>query len=223
MATKTAVPVKMFGRHLYQLKNLTEAQNLSPQIWRIGAMPRLYNTESNLEETATTTEKAAPTSSPEVERLMKELADAKEQHSDLLDKYRRSLAETENMRARLNKQIADAKMFGIQVFCRDLLDVADTLGHATQAVPKDKLADNLDLKNLFEGLSMTKACLLQVFKRHGLEPFNPINEKFNPNLHEALFEIEDKNVDANTIVDVTKLGYILHKRCIRPALVGVAK
>ncbi|EDW74985.2 uncharacterized protein Dwil_GK15968 [Drosophila willistoni] len=220
MATKTAVTVKMFGRHLSQLRNLAEAQNLSPQCRRVAVIPRLYSTEKQPEETATT---AAPTSSPEIERLTKELAEAKEQHSELLDKYKRSLADSENMRTRLNKQIADAKIFGIQSFCKDLLEVADTLGHATQAVPKEKLADNPDLKNLFEGLSMTKASLLQVFKRHGLEPLDPINQKFNPNLHEALFQKEDKTVDANTVVEVTKLGYTLHERCIRPALVGVSK
>jgi len=74
-----------------------------------------------------------------VEKLTKELAAAKEQNAELLDKYKRSLADSENMRNRLNKQISDAKIFGIQSFCKDLLEVADTLGHATQAVPKDKV------------------------------------------------------------------------------------
>lgn len=81
-------------------------------------------------------------------------------------------------------------MFGIQSFCKDLLEVADILGHATEAVPKDQLTDaNPHLKSLYEGLTMTKASLMQVFKRHGLEVVDPINEKFNPNLHEALFQI----------------------------------
>lgn len=67
--------------------------------------------------------------------------------------------------------------------------MADILGHATSAVPKDQInSSNPHLKNLYEGLTMTKDSLLQVFKRHGLEVVNPINEKFNPNLHEALFQ-----------------------------------
>lgn len=70
---------------------------------------------------------------------------------------------------------------------------------------------------------MTRAALLQVFKRHGLEPLDPINQKFDPNLHEALFQKDDATVEANTVVEVTKLGYKLHERCIRPALVGVSK
>lgn len=89
----------------------------------------------------------------------------------------------------MNKQIDDAKIFGIQSFCKDLLEVADILGHATQAVPKEQVSDkNPHLKNLYEGLTMTKDSLLQVFKRHGLEAINPMNEKFNPNFHEALFQ-----------------------------------
>ena len=162
-----------------------------------------------------------------------------------MDKYRRSLADSENLRVRLNKQIADAKVFGIQSFCKDLLEVADILGHATKAVPQDQLNDsNPHLKNLYEGLTMTNASLLQVFKRHGLEPMNPLNEKFNPNLHEALFQKvrflcfinmqlfsknvsfflqPDSSVEPDTIVEVTKLGYKLHERVIRPALVGVSK
>lgn len=89
------------------------------------------------DETAAAEQKK--TLSPEIERLTQELAVAKEQNSELLDKYKRALADSENMRTRLNKQINDAKIFGIQSFCKDLLEVADTLGHATQAVPKEKV------------------------------------------------------------------------------------
>ncbi|KAH8285611.1 hypothetical protein KR054_011532, partial [Drosophila jambulina] len=186
---------------------------------------RLYSTEKQPEEAAAAAagEQKTAATSPELEKLGKDLAAAKEQNAELLDKYKRALADSENMRNRLNKQISDAKIFGIQSFCKDLLEVADTLGHATQAVPKDKLSGNADLKNLYEGLTMTRASLLQVFKRHGLEPVDPINQKFDPNMHEALFQKEDKNVDPNTVVEVTKLGYKLHERCIRPALVGVSK
>lgn len=161
--------------------------------------------------------------SGDIEWLSRELAAMKEEHSDLLNKYKRALADGENMRKRLIKQIDEAKIFGIQNFCKDLIDVADVLGHATQAVPKDKLKGNADLKNLYEGLNLTRASLLQVFKRHGLETLDPINEKFDPNLHEALYQTEDNTVEADTVIQVTKLGYKLHKRCIRPALVGVSK
>lgn len=173
--------------------------------------------------------KKTPEELPESERkLVGEVADLKKELEDktkeLDDKYKRALADGENMRRRLTKQIEDAKLFGIQGFCKDLLEVADILGHATEAVPKEEISDsNPHLKNLYEGLTMTKAQLNQVFKRHGLEQVNPLNEKFNPNLHEALFQQEVQNVEPNTVVVVSKIGYKLHERCIRPALVGVSK
>lgn len=160
----------------------------------------------------------------EIEGLKKETDSLNEKVKELDDKYKRALADGENMRRRLTKQIEDAKLFGIQGFCKDLLEVADILGHATEAVPKEEISDkNPHLKNLYEGLTMTKAQLNQVFKRHGLETVNPLNEKFNPNLHEALFQQEVQNVEPNTVVVVSKIGYKLHERCIRPALVGVSK
>ncbi|GAB0088833.1 GrpE protein homolog [Sergentomyia squamirostris] len=159
-----------------------------------------------------------------VEELTKEVTVHKEKNTELLDKYKRALADGENLRVRLTKQIEDAKQFGIQSFCKDLLDVADILSTATSTVPKDEVTDkNPHLKNLYEGLTMTKASLDQVFKRHGLECVNPLNEKFNPNLHEALFQIENKSVEPNTVIEVSKIGYKLKERCLRPALVGVSK
>ncbi|XP_059621513.1 grpE protein homolog, mitochondrial [Phlebotomus argentipes] len=159
-----------------------------------------------------------------VEELNKEVSVEKEKNTDLLDKYKRALADGENLRVRLTKQIDDAKQFGIQSFCKDLLEVADILSAATDTVPKEEISDkNPHLKNLFEGLTMTKASLDQVFKRHGLERVNPLNEKFNPNLHEALFQLENKSVEPNTVIEVSKIGYKLKDRCIRPALVGVSK
>lgn len=181
-------------------------------------------------------EKAEPSAAPteiseaekklatEIDKLTKEIESLKQKNSELVDKYKRSLADGENLRQRLSKQISDAKIFGIQSFCKDLLEVADTLGHATDSVPKEEINDNnRHLKNLYHGLAMTKASLEQVFRRHGLEPINPLNEKFDPNIHEALFQKEDSSVDTNTVLVVSKVGYKLHDRCIRPALVGVSK
>lgn len=131
----------------------------------------------------------------QIEELTKEVAEHKEKSVELLDKYKRALADGENLRQRLTKQIDDAKQFGIQGFCKDLLEVADVLGHATEAVPVSEVSDkNPHLKGLFEGLKMTKGTLEQIFKRHGLEQVNPINEKFNPNYHEALFQIVSSRV-----------------------------
>ncbi|GAB1865170.1 GrpE protein homolog [Camponotus japonicus] len=160
----------------------------------------------------------------ELELINKELAELKESKDVLEDKYKRALAEGENIRVRLTKQIHDAKLFGIQGFCKDLLDVADILGKATESVPKAELTEkNPHLKSLYEGLIMTEAQLHKVFKKHGLISLNPINEKFDPNEHEALFQQEVEGKEPGTIVVVSKIGYKLHERIVRPALVGVAK
>lgn len=128
------------------------------------------------------------------------------------------------MRKRLTKQIDDAKIFGIQSFCKDLLEISDILNHATDSVPEEELKNsNKHLISLHEGLLLTKSQLNQVFKRNGLVQINPIDEKFNPNFHEALFQQEVPNKDPNTVVVVSKIGYKLHERVIRPALVGVSK
>ncbi|KAI4491968.1 PREDICTED: grpE protein homolog 1, mitochondrial isoform X1 [Polistes canadensis] len=160
----------------------------------------------------------------EIELLNKEIVELKEIKSTLDDKYKRALADGENLRVRLTKQIEDAKLFGIQGFCKDLLDVADVLGKATESVPKSELTDkNPHLKTLYEGLIMTEAQLHKVFKKHGLVSLNPINEKFDPNQHEALFQQEVEGKEPGTVVVVSKVGYKLHERIVRPALVGVAK
>ncbi|XP_044258115.1 grpE protein homolog, mitochondrial [Tribolium madens] len=168
-----------------------------------------------------------PTQQPtveDIEKLNKNIAELTEKNNDILDKYKRALADGENLRNRLTKQIAEAKLFGIQGFCKDLLDVADVLGKATETVPKEEINDNNPhLKSLYEGLIMTEAQLQSVFKRHGLESVNPLNEKFNPNYHEALFQQEVEGKESGTVVVVSKIGYKLHDRVIRPALVGVAK
>lgn len=125
----------------------------------------------------------------QIEELNKGLTEEKEKSAELLDKYKRALADGENLRLRLTKQIDDAKQFGITSFCKDLLEVADVLSRATESVPDEELKKNAHLKSLFEGLTMTKGTLDQIFKRHGLEQVDPLNEKFNPNYHEALFQI----------------------------------
>lgn len=211
-------------------RNLARFTSLVPALTKIVLRPSPRHVATSASRWNSSEEAPKKTDElPESERkLVAELADLRKEMEDktkeLDDKYKRALADGENLRRRLTKQIEDAKLFGIQGFCKDLLDVADILGHATEAVPKEEISDsNPHLKNLYEGLTMTKAQLNQVFKRHGLEQVNPMNEKFNPNLHEALFQQEVQNVEPNTVVVVSKIGYKLHERCIRPALVGVSK
>jgi len=145
------------------------------------------------------------------------------------DKYKRSIAETENVRQRMMKQVQEAKLFGIQGFCKDLLEVADILGKATESVPSDLLSGGVNdtaadaLRTLHEGLQLTETQLCVVFARHGLVKIDPVlGEKFDPNFHEALFQQPPtEGSSPGTVAIVSKVGYKLHERTLRPALVGV--
>merc|ERR1711909_259778 len=160
----------------------------------------------------------------ETEKLLNEkVAELEEKNADLLDKYKRSLADFENLRNRMNKQVADAKIFGIQGFCKDLLDVADVLNKAISSVPKEELGQSQSLTDLHQGLQLTESQLLKVFNKHGLVQENPLGEKFDPNKHDALFQIPAPDKEPNTVMDVQKVGYILQGRTIRPAAVGVSR
>jgi len=140
--------------------------------------------------------------------------------SMLQDQYLRALAETENVRKRMTNQIEEARLFGIQTFAKDLLEIADILDRAMQSVDKDALKESSkQFKSLYEGLSMTDAQLQKIFKRNGLEKVDPEGEKFDPNRHEALYQV--KGDKPGIVMDVTQVGYILNGRTIRSAKVGV--
>jgi len=173
---------------------------------------------------ADTTEEETPMSESE-RKLTEENESLKSQHADLMDKYRRSIAESDNMRKRLTKQIDDAKVFGIQSFCKDLLAVADVLNKASADVTEEIVAkeNSSYLKDVVEGVRLTEAQLQQVFRRHGLEKMDALGQKFDPNLHEALFQVPAPDKEPNTVVDVQTVGYVLHGRTIRPAKVGVSR
>lgn len=202
----------------------TSLRTLRTKIYRISAYK--YSTE---EKAAVSDDKQPPSSLEEchkqIENLTNELGSVKEQIKDYDDKYKRALADGENVRRRMLKQVEDAKSFAIQSFCKDLLDVADTLSAAAESVPEGVEGENAPaaLRSLRDGLNLTRAQLQQVFSRHGLVAVSPLREKFDPNLHEALFQQEVEGAEPGTVVTVSKVGYKLHERCVRPALVGVAK
>ncbi|XP_013165017.1 PREDICTED: grpE protein homolog, mitochondrial [Papilio xuthus] len=191
---------------------------------------RGYSTEEKAAEDASS-DKQMPTTledcHKQIETLSTEVSSLKQQVKDYEDKYKRALADGENVRRRMMKQVEDAKSFAIQSFCKDLLDVADTLSAAADSVPERAEAHAESaaaaLRSLHDGLRLTRAQLDQVFARHGLVAVSPLREKFDPNLHEALFQQEVEGFEPGTVVTVSKVGYKLHERCVRPALVGVAK
>lgn len=215
----------MNARGLFRLSQLvTDAITLNARSITLGSLRHTAAEQANHNTDAQPPPQIDSKLKEEMDKLNKEVVSLNEKNTELLDKYKRSLADGENLRNRLTKQISDAKIFGIQGFCKDLLDVADVLSKATESVPKEEITDqNPHLKSLYEGLMMTETQLQNVFKRHGLEPVDPLNQKFDPNFHEALFQQEVEGKSPGSVVVVSKIGYKLHDRVIRPALVGVSK
>lgn len=152
-----------------------------------------------------------------VEALTKELSEAK-------DRTLRTLAEMENLRKRTAKEVSDARTYGITGFARDVLDIADNLQRALDAVPAEaKAAADPGLKALIEGVEITERSLLATLEKNGVKKFDPAGEKFDPNFQQAMFEIPDSSVAPGTVVQVVQAGYTIGDRVLRPALVGVAK
>jgi molecular chaperone GrpE len=152
-----------------------------------------------------------------VELVQKEAAEAR-------DKMLRTLAEMENLRKRTAREVSDARAYGITGFARDVLDIADNLQRALDAVPAEAKA-NADpgLKALIEGVELTERSLLNALEKHGVKKFDPSGEKFDPNFQQAMYEVPDPSVPAGTVVQVMQAGYMIGDRILRPALVGVAK
>ncbi|KAL3823768.1 hypothetical protein ACHAXA_004861 [Cyclostephanos tholiformis] len=156
------------------------------------------------------------------------IAQLESQIKDLKDSLLRSLAEQENTRRIAARDVANAKSFAITSFAKSLLDTSDNLSRALDAVPPDMRYDRVDhpiLANLYEGISMTDDGLNKAFEKNGLMKFGSRGEKFDPNLHDALFEYKDATSDVapGHIGQVMKVGFMLNNRVIRPAEVGVIK
>jgi molecular chaperone GrpE len=149
---------------------------------------------------------------------------AAQEAADLKDKLLRALAEMENLRRRTEREVADARLYGIASFARDILGVADNMDRALQALDTD-LREKADAttKALLDGVELTERELLKVLEKHGIKKIEPIGEKFDPNFHQAMYEVPDTSVPAGTIVQVVQAGYLIVDRMLRPALVAVAK
>lgn len=143
--------------------------------------------------------------------------------ADLNDKLLRALAETENLRRRSRKEREDTANYAIAGFARDLLSVADNLGRALGTLPGVQDATGEALGGFIEGISLTERELTTVLERHGIDRVDPMGEKFDPNRHEAMFEIPTGDAAPGTVVQVIEIGYVLKERLLRAAKVGVAR
>src|SRR5438046_4629118 len=146
------------------------------------------------------------------------------ENAHLRDKMLRTLAEMENLRKRTAREVADARTYGITGFARDVLDIADSLQRALDAVPAEaKAAADPGLKALIEGVELTERSLLNALEKNGVKKFDPSGEKFDPNFQQAMYEVPDPSVPPGTVVQVVQAGYMIGDRVLRPALVAVSK
>ena len=140
------------------------------------------------------------------------------------DRLLRTLAEMENLRRRTDKEVADARIYGISNFARDILGVADNM-HRAMAALDDELRAKADesLKALLDGVELTERELMNVLEKHGVKRIEPLGQKFDPNRHQAMYEVEDASVPSGSVVQVVQAGYLIGERVLRPALVAVSK
>jgi molecular chaperone GrpE len=160
---------------------------------------------------------ASSTAVEPVEALTREVADLK-------DRLLRALAEMENLRRRTERQVADERVYGISNFARDMLSVADNMRRALDAVgPELRESADPAARAFVEGVELTERELLKVLEKRGVKKLEPQGQKFDPNLHQAMYEVPDASVPPGTVVQVVQSGYTIGDRVLRPALVAIAK
>ena len=153
-----------------------------------------------------------------------EIARLNEEVSDLRNRLLRAMADMENLRRRKERELAEAKQYAIADFARDMLVVGDNLQRALSAVSEeDRKNADPKLEALLSGMEMTDREMLKLFEKHSVKRIDPQGEKFDPNFHQAMFEVEHPDAKHGSVVQVVQSGYLIGDRVLRPALVGVAK
>lgn len=178
----------------------------------------------DLDETAAAAESQTQTAPADSAPQPDPLADARREAGEFKDKLLRTLAEMENLRRRTEREVTDARVYGVAGFARDVLAVADNMHRALEAIgPELRETADAKVKSLIEGVELTERELLKALERNGVRKFSPQGEKFDPNVHQAMFEMENKDVPPGHVAQVMQAGYMLGDRVLRPAMVGVAK
>jgi len=149
------------------------------------------------------------------------LLEARQEAGELKDRLLRTLAEMENLRKRTEREVADARLYGNASFARDVLAVADNMQRALDAVGPELRAG--EAKAFIEGVELTERELLKVLEKHGVKKFSPERLKFDPNVHQAMFEMEHPELPPGHVAQVMQAGYMLGDRVLRPAMVAVVK
>ncbi|WP_045834662.1 nucleotide exchange factor GrpE [Hyphomicrobium sp. 99] len=176
---------------------------------------------------------AASTSTPEeigveqlksmIGALQSDLDKRLEELAGKQDQFLRAVAETENVRRRLEKEKEETAKYAIAKFAKDILSVGDNFQRAIAAVPKDAVETDPALKTLLDGVVLAERDYKTALERHGVRVVDPAGQPFNPHHHQAVMEQEDASVPAGTVLQVYQVGYLLDDRCLRPAMVVVSR
>jgi len=146
------------------------------------------------------------------------------ENGELKDRLLRALAEMENLRRRTEREVADARAYGVANLARDMLSVADNLARAVESFPaEERAAADAALKALIEGVELTERDLHAALGRYGVTKLSPEGEKFDPNFHQAMFEMPHETLPAGAVAQVVQSGWKIGERVLRPALVGISK
>ncbi len=180
--------------------------------------------ESKAGSTASAAEQAAASEAKaQAAEAAEQAGSPDERIKQLEERLKRAIAEQENLRKRMEREKADTARYAIANFAREVLGIADNIQRAIDAVPKDAAANDQALKTFLEGIEVTERELHKAMERHGIARLNPEGEKFDPNYHQAMFEIPTADMPSGMVMQVVQPGYLLEDRVLRPALVGVSK
>ncbi len=176
------------------------------------------------EDAATQPEGEAPAAAAPEMVPAGQVTAALEAAADFKDKHLRVLAEMENLRRRTEREVADARVYGVTGFARDVLAVADNM-HRALGTLEDELVATADpkMKALIEGVELTERELMKVLEKYGVKKFSPAGEKFDPNVHQAMYEVQSEDLPPGHVAQVVQAGYMLGDRVLRPAMVAVTK
>lgn len=167
---------------------------------------------------------AAEAENPTAPEPVDPVAEAKREAAEFKDKLLRTLAEMENLRKRTEREVFDARLYGIAGFARDVLAVADNMHRALDAIgPELRESDDAKVKALIEGVELTERELLKTLEKNGVKKFSPQGEKFDPNLHQAMYEVPTSDLPPGLVANVIQAGYMIGERVLRPAMVAVSK
>ncbi|WP_280136110.1 nucleotide exchange factor GrpE [Candidatus Liberibacter africanus] len=170
------------------------------------------------------TEKEKNPNSLNEESDVNPLEEATNKLEEYRDKYLRVIADMENLRRRTDREIQDAQSYSIAAFARDMLAVSDNLSRAIDSINLDSEKNNVNsFKSLIDGIEMTKREMVSTLEKYGVKKIDAENQKFNPNMHQAMLEEHNDTIPANTVIKVIQDGYAINERVLRPALVSVSK